>query len=310
MKKLIALAVSALLLLLIWRQVDGAAVKAAIAASDGWILAAGLAMVVPLTIATSVRFKILANGAVSNGDALRLILSASSLNLVLPSKMGDLAKSVVLVRRHAMSGSLAVSLVMLEKMLDMASLLLWGVIALLWLGVGSWLYAMLLLIILGGLTLLSLLIAPGGVGARLLIYVARLLPARVGAPIAGFLAEWRAMLEWFWSSKRRALGVIGLSIVTWLGHLAQFWLFARALGAAIGFIDNMAAATLSILVGLLPFTFAGVGTRDAAILFFYAPWLDAGACVILGVLAFLRYVLPALAGLPFMGDYLDRKDAP
>jgi glycosyltransferase 2 family protein len=75
----------------------------------------------------------------------------------------------------------------------------------------------------------------------------------------------------------------------------------------VPFLDNMAFATLAILAGLLPFTMAGIGTRDAAILFLYAPWLSAGQAAVLGVLATLRYLLPAIAGLPFMGDYLDRR---
>lgn len=69
----------------------------------------------------------------------------------------------------------------------------------------------------------------------------------------------------------------------------------------------MAFATLAILAGLLPFTMAGIGTRDAAILFLYAPYLSAGQAAVLGVLATVRYLAPALAGLPFMGDYLHRK---
>ena len=52
---------------------------------------------------------------------------------------------------------------------------------------------------------------------------------------------------------------------------------------------------------------AGIGTRDAAIVYFYRGWLTPGQAAVLGVLATLRYVLPALAGLPFMRDFWERR---
>jgi uncharacterized membrane protein YbhN (UPF0104 family) len=61
---------------------------------------------------------------------------------------------------------------------------------------------------------------------------------------------------------------------------------------------------LAILVGLLPFTFAGIGTRDAAIVFFYRSFLSAPVAAALGLLFTLRYLVPALAGLPLLGRYM------
>ena len=58
--------------------------------------------------------------------------------------------------------------------------------------------------------------------------------------------------------------------------------------------------------GLLPLTFAGVGTRDAALVVFYAPYFDAPTAAALGLLCTARYLLPAMGGLPFAGRYLSR----
>jgi hypothetical protein len=51
-------------------------------------------------------------------------------------------------------------------------------------------------------------------------------------------------------------------------------------------------------------TFAGIGTRDAALIFFYQPWVSAAVGAGVGVLCTLRYVIPALLGLPFFGRYV------
>ncbi|MCG8507710.1 MAG: hypothetical protein MI741_00645, partial [Rhodospirillales bacterium] len=71
-------------------------------------------------------------------------------------------------------------------------------------------------------------------------------------------------------------------------------------------LSTLALAPLAILAGLVPFTFAGIGTRDAALIFLFSPFMDAGTGAALGLLCTMRYVLPALGGLPFIGESLSR----
>ena len=303
MKKAIGALVSLILLALIWWQVDLSSIRAALAAADGWWLAAGLATIVPLTLVTAMRFGMLTQTPIGLWSATRLILGASSLNLVLPSKLGDLAKAVALTGRHGFDPKLAVGVVVMERSLDMAALLFWGVLALLWVGWGD---AWLMLGAAGAgalLVLLVILLSPLRFASRLLALAGRIAPGRIGRWLSGFGETWQQAVGWFWSDRRRVAKVAGVSLLIWGGHLAQFWLFAQGLGR-VPFLDNMAFATLAILAGLLPFTMAGVGTRDAAIVLLYAPYLSAGSAAVLGVLATLRYLVPAIAGLPFMGDYL------
>jgi uncharacterized protein (TIRG00374 family) len=308
-RRIVGIAVSALVLWLIWRRIDAQALEAAIRSSNPAWLIAGLACVIPLTFATAWRFHILARSSVSLWEALRLILSASTLNLFFPSKMGDLAKGWVLARRHAVDGQLAVAIVVLEKLLDMASLLAWGVAALLWVaGIDPWLWFAAALVA-ALLVLLLLLIGPWPLVASAMRRLGAILPGKLGRAAQSFPEQWANLIQWFWSDRRRASRVITLSLLLWAGHLAQFWLFAHALDASVPFIDNMAFATLSILIGLLPFTMAGIGTRDAAIIFFYQPWLLPSQGALLGVLATMRYLLPAIAGLPYLRDYLPARRA-
>lgn len=305
MKKLIGLLVSLILLAIIWWQVDLDAILAAMAAANPWWLAAGLATIIPLTLVTAMRFGMLTRTPIGLWPATRLILGASTLNLVLPSKLGDLAKGLALTGRYGFDMKLAVAIVVMERSLDMAALLFWGVLALLWVGWGN-VWLILAAAGTGGLLLLLvLLLSPLRIASRMIALAGQIAPGKIGRWLTGFADEWQEAVRWFWSDRKRVAGVAGVSLLIWGGHLAQFWLFAQALGS-VPFLDNMAFATLAILAGLLPFTMAGIGTRDAAILFLYAPFLTPGAAAVLGVLATLRYLIPAIAGLPFMGDYLNR----
>lgn len=302
-KRLVGLCVSLGIVALLWWRVDVRAIAAAAAAADPAWLAAGLAMVAPLTLVTAWRFGRLADGAVEVGTAIRLVLSASTLNLFMPSKMGDIAKSWVLIRRHAFPTRHALALVVLEKLLDFASLLVWGVGALFWVGLGEPWVLLAAVAIAGLLGLLLVLILPMAAARLLLARVFALLPGKPGRALAGFIEEWEATVSRFWARPGRALAIFAISVVLWAAHLAQFWLFAKALDVGVPFVDNMAFATLAILAGLLPLTIAGVGTRDAAIVLFYAPWLAPSQGAVLGMLATMRYVIPAIAGMPFLRDY-------
>jgi hypothetical protein len=108
--------------------------------------------------------------------------------------------------------------------------------------------------------------------------------------------------RWFWHQRRRAIGVVTISIALWGVHLLQFWIFTKAVGGDVGAFVSFAFATLSTLAGLLPLTLSGIGSRDVAIVFFFAPYLTAGPAAFLGLLATVRLVVPAVAGIPFAGD--------
>jgi uncharacterized protein (TIRG00374 family) len=304
MKKLLGIAVSLAIMVVLWWRIDLRAILAAMRACDpGWLMLS-LGAVVPLTLATAWRFVLLVRPAIRLGAAARLILSASTLNLILPSKMGDVAKAWVLARRYRFDGNFALAVVGIEKLLDLASLLVWGVAALVW--IGALTHPLLGLALAATATLLATLLAilsPCCAAPRLMTWLAGRLPARIANRLRQFADRWGEATGWFWQDRTRAGQLVALSLAIWAGHLAQFWLFARALGAEVPFIDNMAFATLAILVGLLPFTMAGIGTRDAAIVLFYGRWLYPGQAAVLGVLATSRYLIPAVAGLPFIRDY-------
>jgi glycosyltransferase 2 family protein len=308
MRKLIGLAVSALILALLYAFVDVGALVRAARQADRWWLAAGILFVVPLTLLTSWRLTLLvAEVRLGFLESNRLILAASTLNMFLPSKLGDLAKSGVLARRHGLKPSLSFAVVVLEKALDMASLLLWGVFGLVVVGWDRPPMLLFLAPVGAGLALLAALIGPFRLLPFLLVRFGRWVPGKVARLVANFAGSWGEVCDWFWREPRHAAGVLALSVLIWGAHLFQFWLFCRALGAAVPILENAAFATLSILVGLLPFTFAGVGTRDAAIVYFYAPYLDPGAAAVLGILATLRYLVPAVLGAPFVADFADAR---
>lgn len=306
MRKLLSLLVSLAILAAIYWRIDLGRMAAAFQQSRwGWLVL-GLALVVPLTLLTAHRLQRLmpAGAPLRLGEAVSLTLAASVLNLVLPSKMGDLAKSYFMRERGRLRGSLALSVVVFEKGWDMLSLLVWCLLGLVLLPRAGPLFWVLSGAVALGLGAGVLLLGAPAAAAGLFRTAAGLAPAAAARKLAGLAADWQELLRSQWACKRRMAYVIGLSLAIWLLHLLQIWFFVLALRGTAPFLVTLGLAPLAILAGLLPLTFAGVGTRDAALIVLFHGYLAAPTAAALGVLCTLRYVMPAIAGLPLVGRYL------
>ncbi|CBN55445.1 MULTISPECIES: lysylphosphatidylglycerol synthase transmembrane domain-containing protein [Kamptonema] len=306
MKRLISLIVSLLILAVIYWKIDFAGLIQVFRNCDRWWMAISLSMVVPLTMLTAWRLQQLmpVGGKLGFGEANRLILAASVLNMVLPSKMGDIAKAYFMKQRGHLDGSLSLSLVVFEKACDMLSLLLWCVFGLILYPQKDWLFWVMTAAVSLGLITGIMLLGSRKFAQIFFRIVCKILPKKFRSKIEKFQLSWREMQQFFWQDKRQLLKITTTSIVIWFGHLLQIWFFILALNAWTPFLANLALSPLAILAGLLPLTFAGVGTRDAALIAFYSPYFAAPTAAALGLLCTSRYLLPAIGGLPFLGQYL------
>ena len=307
MKKIISLVISLGLLAILYWKIDLARLMPVFMGCDPLWMALSLGMVVPITLCTAWRLQQLLPraGQLGFGEANRLILVASVLNLVLPSKMGDIAKAWFMRDRGHLDGSLALSLVVFEKACDMLSLLLWCAFGLALYPRKDALFWTMTFAVAAMLGAGLLLLASTRFAHCFFAIAGRFAPGKAGAKFAKLGASWSEMHSYFWESRARLIKVTGTSVFVWFLHLLQIWMFILALRAFAPFLANLALSPLAILAGLLPLTFAGVGTRDAALVFFYAPYFNAPTAAALGLLCTARYLLPALGGLPFAGPYLN-----
>ncbi|MCU0526530.1 MAG: flippase-like domain-containing protein [Elainella sp. Prado103] len=306
MKRLVSLFVSAALLALIYWQIDFTGLIQVFQDCDRLWMVISLGMVIPITLITGWRLQQLmpVAGQLSLGEANRLILAASVLNMVLPSKMGDLAKAYFMRDRGHLSGSLALSLVVFEKTCDLLSLLLWCVFGLLLYPQKDWLFGVMTISVAIGLGVGLLLLGSPQFARSFFALGQSIAPKKLRAKLGQLSYAWQEMHDYFWQDKANLMRVTATSVFLWFLHLLQIWFFILALNAWTPFLTNLALSPLAILAGLLPLTFAGVGTRDAALIVFYAPYFDAATAAALGVLCTARYLLPAIGGLPFLHQYL------
>jgi uncharacterized protein (TIRG00374 family) len=308
MKRLLSLFVSTVILLIIYSRIDFSGLIAVFRGCHlAWMVIA-LGMVVPITLFSSWRLQQIVPSQVNLGlwESNRLILAASVLNMVLPSKMGDIAKAYFMRDRSGISGTLSLSIVVFEKACDFLSLLLWCSFGLLLYPVKDSFFVSITLAIASGLVFGVMVLASRRFSHFVFKSLQKIAPNKAERKIQSLQSSWEDMQAYFWSD-RRQLGVIAAtSIFIWLLHLLQIWFFILALNAWVNPLTNLALSPLAILAGLLPLTFAGVGTRDAALIFLYQPYFSQTTGAALGLLCTSRYLLPAIGGLPFLNQYLSR----
>lgn len=106
---------------------------------------------------------------------------------------------------------------------------------------------------------------------------------------------------------RHAVALATASLILESAKLVSFFLVCRAVGVGIPFRDIVVFLPAVMVLAKLPFTPAGLGTREAAILFFFKDRASADALLATGVLfSFAEYIAPMLVGLPLVKLFLDR----
>ena len=311
MKRLISLIISLLILMLIYRKIDFAGLIKVFQNSHHIWMIISVSMIIPLTILTAWRLQQLmpkkgkkSSSYLNFGEANQLILAASVLNMILPSKMGDIVKAYFMKQRGNLEGTLSLSIVIFEKACDLVSLLIWCIFGLIVYPDKDLLFWIMTAGVASGL-IICLLLLSSRKFARIFFHIARkFTPKKISSKIDDLENSWIEMHRYFWHDKLHLTKIAVTSIFIWFGHLSQIWFFTLALNASAPFIQSLALSSLAILAGLLPLTFAGIGTRDAAFIMFYQPYFSQEVGAALGLLCTSRYVLPAIAGLPFFGKYL------
>ena len=297
LKRFVSLVISVAILLYIYAQIDVVNLFQIFQNCDRLMLAISLGMVIPITLITAWRLQqLVPKRSLGLLEANRLILGASVLNMVLPSKMGDIAKAYFMSDRSNLSGGLALAISIFEKACDLLSLLLWCVFGLILYPAKDTLFWTMTLGVAAGLTL-GLLLLGSQKFADLFFYLATsFAPKSLKIKLHKMQASWQEMHNYFWNDKQQLLLISGTSVFIWFLHLLQIWLFILALKAVTPFVISLALSPLSILAGLLPLTFAGIGTRDAAIIYFYQNYLSQATGAALGLLCTSRYFIPAVIG--------------
>lgn len=262
----------------------------------GWFIAALLCFV-PQIIVTTLRWRTMVStfAPLSFKEALGMVMAGKALNALVPSKLGEMSKAYFLKRDARLELNKGLPIVLLEKLLDLGGLCAW---MLLGVALGDSLSEPMFL---GGLISVGVL-GGGIIMVGIPTFVDRFL-GKIGGRLGRVIGGWGEVMA-SWRERPWRLGsIVVLSFVLWGLHLLQIYLFFPSLRQHIDVPVALSYIPLSLLAGLLPISMAGMGTRDAALIILFSPWVDAPTMAGVGVLCTMRYWADTLLGVPFFHRY-------
>jgi hypothetical protein len=286
---LAALALGLVILGVLLRTIGLGGLADAARAARPAVVALALLFFVPQIAVGACRWRVIARTLrpISFLDAVQMVLAAGALNVLLPSKLGDLSKGVMLAGEGGLKVSQGMGLAAFERVLDAVGLALVLVVA------GCFARR-------SEAWVLSFWLAAAGALAVVLVLLNVVAPVR-SEPRAKLLAHLCRAFNAAVEVRRRRnawTAALALSVTLWMLHVAQISLFYRAVRSAAPVVDVWFRVPIALFVGQLPITVAGVGTRDGALQLLMAPWDPAAAIALLGLFCTFRYVVVALLGVP------------
>ena len=247
----------------LWQSADWREVARQASSIDRTALLLALAMFLPQVVVSAWRWRLLMRPLAIFGlkESVRQTLIASALNLVVPGKLGDVGKAAMVADLGATERKHAAFRAVWEKVADVA-VLLCG-------------------------------IALGASGKPVWVALA------VAVAVVGLVAWERRRLR-RGGTKFELTTLVAMTALLWTFHFTQLILFLVACGVNVALPAAMQRMAIAIFAGLVPATFCGIGTRDAALVYLFADVAPASTMAVVGLLTALRYLIPGAAGIPLL----------
>jgi hypothetical protein len=156
-----------------------------------------------------------------------------------------------------------------------------------------------LLALLGGVC--GVLVSSERVAVWIRAVVAAALPSGRLDKVRDLTSGWPDLLGLLRGRRR---WIVSFSLLLWLSHLCQIWLFTLVLAAQVPFTVCASLTAVALMAGQLPLTISGIGTRDVALVVLLSHYMTPETAAAMGILIATRGLLPPLLGLPVMRPYL------
>jgi uncharacterized membrane protein YbhN (UPF0104 family) len=244
-----------------------------------------LTLVLPITHAWRLQVALLATDRrLAFGRSLRLTLAVWPISSLTPAKSGDLVKAYYL--RDSVPPMVTAGALLAERAVDLAA---WGSLSL----VASLFFRQPVVSVFSALVL-------GGV-----LTLFTIAPWADRLPLsAGLREKLRLLLQTMRAVARRPMVLallVGLTLANCVVTILVTAILFDGVGASVPLAYVTAAVLPAMFAGLLPFTLAGMGTRDSVMIVLFAGYASSAQALAVGlVYAFFFRWLLSLLGLPFL----------
>lgn len=275
---LLKAAVSAGLLLVIFRSVPFSAIWSSLRQAHLWDVAAGLSFAVPITVIAALRLQLLLSSIgipVPLGQVLRINLTSSFYSLLLPGFLSTGVLRWYRLNRAGSPGAHTFAVLLLSRLIETTIVVVSGLTFWLLEGMPGDERVMVplfaaLVVGLGAVYLIGFNRATAE-RVRTSLTIGRM--ARVSASVREpLLAVVDAIRDLGHPLARRRVTVVGLSLVAHLLGILLFLCFARGLDIALPLPAAGYTRSMLLVAGMLPLSIGGFGVREAGMILLLQPY--------------------------------------
>jgi len=311
MKKIASIIISGIILWILYSKINVSAAFAILSQANKALLVVSLLLIIPVLILNAVRLQWIMpkHKRLHFIEMQRLIFLANTLNMILPAKLGDISKAFFLRKKYNLKSNLSFAVILAEKVGDMLGL---SVICLLGLLIhgpikGPYLHY---------LTFISILTAIGFIGLlsrKLTHFCFKLisipLPKKLLKKLIPFFLSWTGMQKYLSKQPKKLFQLLAMSFASSFIHFFGIWIMFLSIYPQLPLSLNLALTPFSVLAGLIPITFSGIGTRDVALVGLFEGYVSPEIAAAFGLLFTIRLIFFAMPGLPYLSYYFPNKAA-
>ncbi|MFA6428771.1 MAG: lysylphosphatidylglycerol synthase transmembrane domain-containing protein [Candidatus Buchananbacteria bacterium] len=261
----------------------------------------GLIIVIPITLVKAWRWNNIKKNqglAYTFLDSFLIYQIGLALGSITPGQAGEFIKICYLKNPTRSWGKVAVSVV-IDRLADLGYLLVIGYLGILiLLGETQKNINLIYLFFIVSLFGLIIIIRKGWHKKLLKIIFRHFIPLRYQTSwresFADFIKDFKSI------TPKQYLIILSLTLLGWMIYYLQSYIFILSLGFKIPLIKLAIAVTTAGLLSLLPISFLGIGTREAALIIILAPYLDSSTIIIFSQLILLANIFSIILGLIFL----------
>jgi len=296
LKKLIPIIVSAAIFIVILINIDIPQLINYFKNINFFFLITSFLLIIPVVVINAFRYvKIISKEHnLPLNTSIKLTLAGASLNTIMPSKFGDLIRAYYLKKKKKIGLNRGIASILFEKYMDLFALFFLSFLSIIFIkNLNNTSFAVVILCFF--FILLSFFLF--FIDLNKLKDIVKLNKIR---ELTNELIDFTERIK---HDFLLFLYIISLSLLNWFLQLIQFYFFFSAFNFKINPM-LMFLVPIAIIIGMVPISFNGVGIRDSALIFLFMNYAPVSLVAGVGILATLRNVIPAVAGLAFIRKYL------
>lgn len=308
-KRIASLAVTLIIVILIYSRADLAVLGRIVINVSPIYLYLALALFGTHFLLSGWRWAIISRlyCSISIIESIRFIIACGPLNLIFPAKAGSFSKSFFMKEEGYLELRPAVSMAFYEKCSDVAALSLIFIFSFILTPAANVLIVTVLVV-----TSFFLILYLGLHIVKLNLIIERSLSVKYekSRVLKILYTALNAIFDYILQvkkQKKRLLMINLISILIWVNSILQFIFFFKMFGFQVPVPTIFLNISCAIFIGILPVSLCGIGTRDAAIIYLFRDILSYNEAVFIGIASTLRYIFPALIGLPFFSILMFKK---